>query len=302
MEGNDFRKSLTDSVTALLNMSNGEMDCSRTVKMAFSDMVNAVMSVLKDMDGVWTQYLDANNTDLCGRLHARILAKFKTIDERIAKFENAFSKHLEASPGLSESIAYLKKRVSMSFDLFPKSPRKVDDGFVDLFSPTTCKDDMPSVKEEHDSQFDEEELFTRRMNEFRTAVSTFLNSYPNDARHTGVVGMMECAGNDARHIEEMWRRYLVCSLDIQKEGLYRNIPLYMKSIRMYIDMAGNISSYLNADEKYKSNLDYVEKKMEGFSGAYPAQCRQRPSEFGRKYAGDSSRLEGALKSLSREKL
>ena len=193
-----LNRSLTDFIMALANLSVDLPDCSRTVKMAFVEMTGSFSSIGKEIEKLYEKYEDSDTTEECGRIHARMFAKFKTMDEKIEKFETVFTSQIRKSIQLSEHMVYLKKRVMIVKDSFPKSPRKIEDGFANLFSShyNESKQDAVNKEDSHDCQWNDEESFTKKLNEFRVAVSAFLNSYPDESQSTGIVGMIHGAGND----------------------------------------------------------------------------------------------------------
>lgn len=291
-------KAVTDALTALGTLQNSPLECQRPVKSNFTGLVTSVIVTLKEIDPLWSKYESAEDSDTCGRTHARIQAKFKMIDERIQKFQSMFSKALDESSGLKGNLDYLKKRIAMAQACFPKTPRKID-AQLNLFEEVEPDEPDAPAKDEpaepaHDMQWDQEEAFTRKLNEFRTAVATFVNSYDRKYLNTGVVGFINGVGQNARHVEEMWRRYLMSNIDMQIADNYRNIGLYIKTIKSYIDMANGVCKYLQAENQYRSNLDYVEKKFSDFKDAYPGKRRTKPSEFGRRYADSGKSLEEIL--------
>ena len=306
MAEEDFMKAVTDALTALGTLQAAPPECQRQAKSNFSGLVTSVMTTLREMEPLWTKYMDDGDSDTCGRAHARMQAKFKMIDERVQKFQTMFRKAIYESAGLKGNVEYLVKRVSMAQELFPKTPRKIE-AQINLFDddPDEPEQEPAEKREEpaepaHDAQWDEEEAFTRRLNEFRMAVSTFVNSYDEKYRNTGVVGCMSSVALNAKQIEEMWRRYLISSMEQLVIGNYSNIGVYLKSMASYIDLAKGICDYLNADDKYRSNIEYVERKYNDFLSAYPANRRTRPSEFGRKYAGTGKSLDEILAMCARK--
>ena len=296
-------KAVTDALTALGTLQAAPPECQRQAKSNFSGLVTSVMTTLREMELLWTKYMEAGDSDTCGRAHARMTAKFKMIDERVQKFTTMFRRALDESAGLKSNFDYLVKRIAMAQAEFPKTPRKIEAPQMDLFE--DAPEETPAVKEEtaepvHDTQWDEEEAFTRRLNEFRTAVATFVNSYDQKFLNTGVVGFISGVGKNAKHVEEMWRRYLMTNLDMQIADNHHNIGLYLKAIESYIDMANGVCKYLHAEDQYRSNLDYIERKFSDFRDAYPANRRTKPSEFGRKYAGTGKSLEEILAMCARK--
>lgn len=304
MMDDGFMKTVTDALTALGTLQAAPPECQRQAKSNFSGLVTSVITTLREMDPLWTKYMDAGDSDTCGMVHARLTAKFRMIDERVQKFTAMFRKAIDESQALRENLDYLVKRVAMAQAEFPKTPRKIEDPQMDLFE--DAPEEVQEAPEEaaaepvHDAQWNEEELFTRRLNEFRTAVATFVNSYDPKFWNTGVVGFISCVGKNAKHVEEMWRRYLMSNIDMQIADNYRSIGLYIKSIKSYIDMADGVCRYLEADGKYRSSLDYVERKYGDFKEAYPATRRTRPSEFGRRYAGTGKSLDEILSMCARK--
>lgn len=307
MADENFMKAVTDALTALGTLQNSPLECQRPVKSNFTGLVTSVIVTLKEIDPLWSKYESAEDSDTCGRAHARIQAKFKMIDERIQKFQSMFSKALDESGGLRGNLDYLKKRVSKALEPFPKTPRRIEPQ-INLFeeldtaeSPAQESASAPAEAEPvRDAQWEEEEIFTKRLNEFRVACANFVNSYDERERETGVVGMVNSAGRNAKHVEEMWRRYLVGGMDVQIAGNYNGIGLYIKSIGEYLHMADGICRYLNADGRYRSSIEYVGRKYTDFKDAYPSSCRVRPSEFGLKYAGTSKSLGEILAACSRK--
>ena len=296
-------KAVTDALTALGTLQASPPECQRQAKSNFSGLVTSVITTLREMEPLWTKYMEAGDSDTCGRAHARMTAKFKMIDERVQKFTTMFRRALDESAGLKSNFDYLVKRIAMAQAEFPKTPRKIEAPQMDLFE--DAPEETPAVKEEtaepvHDTQWDEEEAFTRRLNEFRTAVATFLNSYDQKFLNTGVVGFINGVGKNAKHVEEMWRRYLMTNLDMQIADNHHNIGLYLKAIASYIDMANGVCKYLHAEDKYRSNLDYIERKYSDFRDAYPEKRRTKPSEFGRRYAGTGKSLDEILAMCARK--
>lgn len=303
MTDDGFMKTITDTLTALGTLQAASPDCQKQAKSNFSGLVTSAMTTLREMEPLWTKYMEAGDSDTCGRTHARMQAKFKMIDERVQKFTVMFRKALDESPALRSNLDYLVKRIAMAQACFPKTPRKIE-AQIDLFDEVEPEEPAPAKEEPaepaHDSQWEQEETFTRRLNEFRTAVATFVNSYDQKFLNTGVVGFISGVGKNAKHVEEMWRRYLMTNLDMQIADNHHNIGLYLKAIASYIDMANGVCKYLHAEDQYRSNLDYIERKFSDFRDAYPERRRTRPSEFGRKYAGSGKSLEEILAMCARK--
>lgn len=229
--------------------------------------VSEMLPYATDLQNFWTAYQSAQSNELIRKLHTKIRSRVKLMKDILNESINACGDNQKLLDKYSENQNYIERKLNAVYALIPKEPRKVQEPEqMVLEFDAAPKAEVEQVVED-DGMGAKSEKFLKRLNELKTSISGFLSSYSDGS--DSVVCFIADAGDSVKIVDSLWRRYLREHDKQVLDGIGDSLRKSIESIREQCEMSVLVRDSSRCSEKYVQNHDYVMKKLNDFTRAFP---------------------------------